>query len=218
MDGSMPEATPANNETVGSGYAAAAPDPAALEQEFTRLVAAVNEASREWGVRPDSREGRFVSALLGTTGWFGRLSLAAQASARAEGRHNREAAELELARAKEITRAAQIALNQARNAQISLQIEQVNVTDKMIKETLPMFIEKLQGALVLRERRWNDRIQRRRYAVVSLVTLGLFLGGYVLGAWGDPAATNALVQCLAHPLQAQGHLYCDVTSFAQANQ
>ncbi|MBN8900256.1 MAG: hypothetical protein J0H57_04410, partial [Rhodospirillales bacterium] len=116
------------------------------------------------------------------------------------------------------TQNGELAIRQARNAQIALQVEQVNVTDKMIKETLPLFVEKLQGALVLRERRWNDGVQRRRYAVVGLVTLGLFLGGYVLGAWGDPAATNALVQCLANPLQAKGHLYCDVTSFAQANQ
>ena len=151
-------------------------------------------------------------------GWLGRLGAASRTSFEALARENRAAAEMELTRAREITKAASIGLTQARNAQIFLQIEQENVVARMIHETLPLFVEKLQGALLLRERRWNDALQRRRYAVVGLVTLGLFLGGYVLRAWEDGGPAAALSQCLEHPLAAQGHLYCDVTSFARAVQ
>lgn len=203
---------------AATGAAGSDSDTGSLERELEELVADVEAAGREWGVRPDSREGRFVSALLGAMGWLGRLGAASRTSFEALARENRAAAEMELARAREITKAASIGLTQARNAQIFLQVEQENVVARMIHETLPLFIEKLQGALLLRERRWNDALQRRRYAVVGLVTLCLFLGGYALRAWEDGGPGDALSQCLEHSLVAQGHLYCDVTSFARAVQ
>jgi hypothetical protein len=58
-------------------------DAAAWAKEFEELVAKVKAAAEEWGVEPDSVEGRFVSALLGTTWWLGGVCLAAQARAEA---------------------------------------------------------------------------------------------------------------------------------------
>ena len=55
-------------------------DAAAWQQEFAALVGAVRTTAQEWGVRPESLEGRFVSALLGTTEWLGRLSASSQAT------------------------------------------------------------------------------------------------------------------------------------------
>jgi len=194
-------------------------DASAWEKEFAALVGAVRTTAREWGVRPDSLEGRFVSALLGTTEWLGRLNASSQANFAAIGRQNRDAAALELARAKEITKAANIALSQARTAQIALQVEQENLVFRMMKEVMPLFIEKLQGALVLREESWNAGVRRRRYAVTGLVTLGLFLGGYGVCAWQNRGATSLLGQCMAHPVSSSnGRIYCDVTDFGQAAQ
>ena len=74
MDGPA-EGPAAKINGVGSGIA----DPASWEAEFHEQVAAVEKAARAWGVRPDSLEGRFVSALLTATGSLGRLCVAALA-------------------------------------------------------------------------------------------------------------------------------------------
>ncbi len=110
---------------------AAAPDAAACFNEFEQLVADVEAAAEEWGVELGSVEGRFVSALLGTTQWLGRLCLAAQVRAETVARKTREAAERELAQATEIRRAAEVSLRQARTALISLEVEKENLTVKI---------------------------------------------------------------------------------------
>jgi hypothetical protein len=190
-------------------------DAGAWANEFEQLVANVEDAAEEWGVEAGSVEGRFVSALLGTTRWLGRLCVAAQAEAVV--RENREAAERELAQAREIRRAAEVSLKQARTALISLEVEKENLTVKMIKETLPLFAERLKDALVIRERGWNDDVKRRRFATAGLVAVGLVSGGYGIRVWQSWDATTTLEWCLWNQLQANGHTYCDLTSFRQSH-
>jgi hypothetical protein len=197
---------------------AAAPDAEAWVNEFERLVAGVEAAAEEWGVESGSVEGRFVSALLGTTRWLGRLCVAAQARAEAVVRENREAAERELAQAREIRRAAEVSLRQARTALISLEVEKENLTVKMIKETLPLFAERLKDVLVIRERRWNDDVKRRRVATAGAVALGLVFGGYGVHVWQAWDATSAFDWCWAHALPSSGRVYCDMTGFGIATQ
>ena len=62
---------------------------AALELE--RLVQQTEIAARDWGVRPDHLEGRFISALLSTLTWLGRLIQAATADLKAAAKENRTA-------------------------------------------------------------------------------------------------------------------------------
>jgi hypothetical protein len=193
-------------------------DAAAWAHEFEQLVANVEAAAEKWGVEPHSVEGRFVSALLGTTRWLGRLCAAAQTRAEAVVRENREAAERELAQAREIRRAAEVSLKQARTALISLEVEKENLTVKMIKETLPLFAERLKDALVIRERRWNDDVKRHRFATAGLVALRLVSGGYGVHVWQVWDATSGFEWCLWNQLQANGHAYCDLTSLKQSRQ
>jgi hypothetical protein len=185
----------------------------APREEFDAVLRQVEDAAREWGIRPDQLEGRFVSALMAAIGWCGRVSAAAQEEFKALFEQQREACEHELAAAREITRAARAGLTQAHSALIVLQVEKENLTVKMIKETLPLFAERLKEALIIREKRWNDDVKRRRFATAGAVTLALVSGAYGLRAWQDSAVTGAFDRCLVHPLQASGHFYCDVTSF-----
>ena len=203
---------------VSGGPDKASPvDAAAWEKELQGLISSVEKAAEEWGLRPDSREGKFVSALLGTTRWLGRLSLSAQARSEEVARLSRDASTIELVRAREITKASNLSLQQARTAFLGLQVERETTVARMIDETLPMFAERLQGALVIREKLWAEDQRRRRYAMVALVTLGVFLGGYVLRAWQDGGPLDAFGQwCLTHQQQSQGHAFCDVTGFAQS--
>jgi len=118
----------------------------------------------------------------------------------------------------DVVRAGEVALRQARTAQISLQVEKENLTAMMVKETLPLFVERLKEALIIRERRWNDDVKRRRLATAGLVTLGLVFGGYAAHVWQAWTATGAYDWCWAHPLQASGRVYCDMTGFGIAAQ
>ena len=118
----------------------------------------------------------------------------------------------------EVVRAGEVALRQARTAQISLQVEKENLTAMMAKETLPLFVERLKEALIIRERRWNDDVKRRSLATAGLVTLGLVFGGYAAHVWQAWTATGAYDWCWAHPLPARGRVYCDMTGFGIAAQ
>jgi hypothetical protein len=144
---------------------------------------------------------------------LGRLCGAALARLETLARENRAAADRELAAAKEITRAAKAGLTQADVMLTVVQVEKENLVAKMIKETLPLFVERLKEALIIREKRWNEDVKRRRLATAGAATLALVSAAYGVRAWQDSAVTEAFYRCLAHPLQASGHFYCDVTSF-----
>jgi len=192
--------------------------PLAAGHDFAMVLRRVQDAAREWGIRPDLMEGKFVSALMAAVEWSGRVSQSAQVEFRALHQKQRDLAELELARAREITKATNAALGQARSALINLQVERENVTLRMIHETMPMFATELRKALIYRVKDESDGLRMRRFFVAALLTLCVFVGGFGLRAWNDSAAVGALGHCLSHPLQAQGRIYCDVTSFRDGGQ
>lgn len=114
--------------------------------------------------------------------------------------------------AKETTVQADRALQLARNLQLGAITEQENVTIRMIDQTLPLFVERLQKVLVIREQRWNTDMKRRRYATAGAAVLTIFLTGFALSWWQDSATLSAMNRCVAHPLQSAGHYYCSIDS------
>lgn len=188
-------------------------------EDFTDVFRRVEDASRAWNIHPELPEGRLVAALMGAIGWSGRLTQAAHAEFRVMFKADRDEAKLELQRAQEITKAANAALGQARNAVIGLGIERENVVGRIIQEAMPQVAERLRDVLVIREKGWNDDARVRRLAVAGAIALGVFGCGYGLRAWSDAdavAARGAMVRCLQHVVQAEGHMYCDVTAFHEA--
>ena len=115
--------------------------------------------------------------------------------------------------ANQAIKAGELTLRQARTAQIALEVERESLVLRMIKETLPLFADRLKQALVIREQRWNDDIRRRRYVAAGAVTLAVFLGGYALRAWSESDRLAAFDRCLAHAQLVQGHYWCEVTAF-----
>jgi len=196
--------------------------PLAPGDDFAAALGRVQDAAREWGIRPDLVEGKFVSALMAAVEWLGRVSQAAQLEFRTLHQKQRDSAELELACAREITKAAHAALGQTRSALINLQVERENVTIRMIHETMPMFATELRKALMIRINDETSALRLRRSMLAGTAAVAIFLGGFGLRAWDDRDAVGMLERCLAKPLQAQNagqlHLYCDVTSFAAASQ
>ncbi|MEO8713920.1 MAG: hypothetical protein ABI369_02800 [Acetobacteraceae bacterium] len=190
-------------------------DPADWVREFQRRCALVQSAAEEWAVRWQEPEGRFIAALLGAIQTFSRLAVAAEASIMAGVREGRAGAEAELARltvaldtAREVSRQADQAIKQARNAQLAAVVQQEAVTQRMIDETLPMFAESLKGVLFIREARWNRERAWKRYALVGLACLAVFGSGYALSSWADQDRLSAFNRCLAQPIASGGHVYC----------
>jgi hypothetical protein len=197
---------------VGTG-SAGVPDegePKDWVAEFRRQTEAIRQAGDEWAIRWQEPEGRFISALLGAIEIVGRLTAAVQSSIDASARDGRAAAEAEFAKARKLHDAAQLALMQVRNLELAATAEQENLTVRMIDQTLPLFVERLEKVLVIREQAWNDGVKLRRYAMVGSVVLGIFLAGFGLSWWQDSARLAAIDYCWTHPLQAAGHTYCRI--------
>ena len=143
--------------------------------EFRRQTEAIRAAAREWAIRWQEPEGRFISSLLGAIEIVGRLTISVQSAIDAAAKESRTAAEAELAKARDLQQSAHLALMQARNLQLGAITEQENVTIRMIDQTLPLFVERLEKVLVIREQRWNTDVKRRRYAAAGAVVLAVFL-------------------------------------------
>jgi hypothetical protein len=177
---------------------------------FERHRENIREAAAEWGVRWNEPEGRFISALVGAIDMVGRLSASAQRALLETTKEGRLAAEVDLQKAKEIHKAAQLALTQIRNIELAAKAEHETVALQMIDRTMPLFTERLEKVLVVREQRWNKDVARRRYATAGAVVLAIFLGGFGLSRWETHDMVARMETCLLHPLQAGGHSYCRI--------
>jgi hypothetical protein len=110
--------------------------------------------------------------------------------------------------ANHVVRQGDFALRQARQMQAGVVVERQHLVQKMVDETLPMFAEKLNGALVIREQGWNAKARDRRYAIAAAISATLLLIGYSLSWWQDSGQVAAFNRCMTHPVQFEDQLYC----------
>ena len=188
----------------------------AVPADLDAALAQVERAARDWGIRSDLMEGRFVTALIAAIRAVGEVSEGAKAEFREIARKGQNIAQTEYQQARELAQAANTALAQARMAQVLAQAEKESLVARMIKETLPLFAENMRNVLVLREQRWNRDRLRHRYALTGIVVLGIFLAGYCLRAWADQSDVDFAEGCLSRPIVSHGHVYCDMTALAGA--
>ena len=187
-----------------------------LRAAADRLIA----DGRSEGIEPDGPLGRWLEgqaqALAGLAGLLDDQTLRFEEliggiRTAADSELQKAAAATELAN--QAIKAGELTLLQARTAQIALEVERESLVLRMIKETLPLFADRLKQALVIREQRWNNDIRRRRYVAAGAVTLAVFLSGYALRAWSESDRLAAFDRCLAHAQLVQGHYWCEVTAF-----
>lgn len=188
---------------------------AQLKASVERLMA----EGRAEGIEPDGPLGRWLEAQAQSLSTLadilgGQSKKIDDTLSRISGVATEETERLRAAitAAKETTVQADRALQLARNLQLGAITEQENVTIRMIDQTLPLFVERLQKVLVIREERWNTDVKRRRYAAAGAAVLAVFLTGFALSWWQDSATLSAMNRCVAHPLQAAGHYYCSIDS------
>ncbi|GLR66610.1 hypothetical protein GCM10010909_12900 [Acidocella aquatica] len=194
----------------------------AIEQ-LRGAVDRLRQAGRAEGIEVDGPLGQWLEAqtqaLLGLgdilQGQDGRVDLVLgriESSAGLELRNLHEAIE----GANHVVRQGDFALRQARQMQAGLVVEREHMVQKMVDETLPMFADKLNGALVIREEAWNAKARDRRYAIAAAISVALMLVGYCLSWWQDSGQVAAFNRCLTHPVQFEGQLYCPAAGLLTA--
>ncbi len=182
--------------------------PSDWNAEFDRQAEQVRAAAGEWAIRWSEPEGRFISAMLGLMQTHSRLVVSAQASLQTTMQTGKEQAAIEFAAARKLKEAVEALSTQTQTLQLLSVVEQENMVQRMMHETLPLFAQSLKGALVIRETAWNRAQQRRRYGVVGAIFLGVFVAGYALSAWSRHDAAAAMDRCMRNMVQGKGHTYC----------
>ena len=78
----------------------------------------------------------------------------------------------------------------------------------MVDTIVPQMVKAVGAAIVIRERRYNQRVHWGRAAGIAAVAGGLLLGGYVWGGWrpdntaiAGAVALERIRQCQAAPVR-----------------
>jgi hypothetical protein len=190
-------------------------------EEFAEILRTVDEAAREWGLRPDEPEGRFVSALMGAIGWFARLHETAVKRLEAVAAERATVAKMQLDAAAELRRHAEAALHQARTAMIQEEVIRENLVARMIDQTLPMFAERLQKCLVIKEWVYNTRVRQRRFYLHAAIGAAVIIGSYVVGRidQSGPSQNETLgAYCHRNVFQSAGHAFCVMDDFVTQSE
>ena len=178
-----------------------------------------NAAWRE-GIDPTGPLGAFVTSMSSA------ISLLADICERQAGAvvgtvHDaRTMADSELKKLQVANKAVVALQAQAQNALAVSEVQVEKVVGKFVASVAPEIVRQISGAVVLRERRYNQSALWGRAAAIAGVACCLVLGGYTWRAWTpDPAAGSAVLvldrvrQCQAAPAyrQAQtGEAFCNL--------
>ena len=187
-----------------------------MNPAIARLRAVVHrlvETGRAEGIEPDGPLGQWLQGQAQALAGLAEILDAQTSQIDAVMSRIEAASKAELERVSELSSAAEHVLFQVRTLQAALVVEHENVTLRMIKQTLPLFAEKLQGALVIREREWNRRVERRRFALAGATVLAIFLAGVAFQIWSDSDRVATFDDCLSHSFIWNGHVYCAVPSW-----
>jgi len=177
-------------------------------RELEQVVQQTEVAARDWGVRPDHLEGRFVSALLDCLTWLGRIMQATVADLKASGQDARAAAAAELETLRNASKTALRVLQQAETALASSDVQRQMAVEKFVETIAPEIVKVVGRAVVIRERRYNWTVHWGRAAGIATVAGGLLFGGYVWGSWhpdnaalAGAVALDRIRRCEASPVR-----------------
>jgi hypothetical protein len=180
-----------------------------LRVSLMQQLGEVEAAAREWGVRPDYPEGRFIAALMAAQKGLADVVIAAAGAFDGAASEvgtwlntARETAEANARRAE-----AQVAGVEAKGEQAI-----AAVVEKMV----PAATAALAGAVVIRERRRTMGINLAWLSGGAAIALALVSGGYALKAAADRPAVAFHERCLRAAVKAEssGRLYCPVEAMS----
>lgn len=183
------------------------PDVAGGEQLRAAAVEMEEAAWRE-GIDTDGPLGTFVRAMRRAI-----LILAEIADRQADGvvrtvHDARLVVEAEAVKARKTNELAFLVMEGARSAHASFDVQKEMLVGKLVDTIVPQMVKAVGAAIVIRERRYNQRVHWGRAAGIAAVAGGLLLGGYVWGGWrpdntaiAGTIALDRIRQCQASPVR-----------------
>lgn len=191
-----------------------------MTDEVARLRESIErmfKEGRKEGIGPDTPLGIWLSsqaealgALIAVLEGHSERVDAYLEKAREAGEAYAKMVRARLEEATQAIEAGKLALAQAKNAQLYLHTSQETLVVRMIQETLPLFAQRMQEVLVIREKAWSRDQAWRRYTLAGGVAIGIFLAGLGVGAWTNNDAASLGARCMAHLTSFNGRVVCDV--------
>lgn len=181
---------------------------AATAEHLRSAATEMEEAALREGIDTNGPLGVFVRAMHRTI-----LVMADVAERQASGvvstvRDARLMVEAEATKARKASDLAFLAVEAARTAHASFEVQKEEVFGTLVKAMVPQMVKAVGGAVVIRERRYNWTVHWGRAAGIATVAGSILLGGYVWGSWHpDNAALSGAValdrirQCEAAPVR-----------------
>lgn len=176
-----------------------------LRVTLMQQLGEVETAAREWGVRPEHPEGRFVAALMAAQKGLADVVIAAAGAF--DGAATEVGTWLNTARE---TAEANARRAEAQAAGVEAKGEQAIAA--VVEKMVPAATAALAGAVVIRERRRGMAINLAWLGGGAAITLALVGGGYAMKAAADQPALVFHERCLRAAVKAEssGRLYCPV--------
>ncbi|TDH62393.1 hypothetical protein E2C06_12360 [Dankookia rubra] len=178
---------------------------AQLRVSLMQQLGEVEAAAREWGVRPDHPEGRFVAALMAAQKGLADVAIAAAGAF--DGAASEVGTWLNTAHE---TAEANARRAEAQAAGVEAKGEQAIAA--VVEKMVPAATAALAGAVVIRERRRSMGINLAWLGGGAVIALALVGGGYAMKAAADRPALAFHDRCLRAAVKAEssGRLYCPV--------
>jgi len=180
----------------------------ATAEHLRAAATEMEEAAWREGIDAAAPLGVFVRAMHRTI-----LIMAEIAERQADGvvktvRDAMHVAEAEAVKARKANELAYLAVEAARTAHASFEVQKDQVFGKLVSTIVPQLVKAVGEAVVIRERLYNARVQWGRAAGIAAAAGCLLLGGYV---WGGRLPDNAAIagamalerirQCQAAPVR-----------------
>ncbi len=185
------------------------PTPGMTAGEQLRAAAVeMEEAAWREGIDTDGPLGTFIQAMHRAI-----MTLAEIADRQADGvvktvHDARRMVEAEAVKARKTNELAFLAMEGTRSAHASFDVQKEMLVGRMADTIVPQMVKAVGAAIVIRERRYNQRVHWGRAAGIAAVAGGLLLGGYVRGGWrpdntaiAGAVALERIRQCQAAPVR-----------------
>ena len=182
----------------------------AADHDLDWHIKEVQGAAQDWGVQADAMEGRFVSALLAAIAASGQMNKATIEQVHRVVADAKAAGDIEVGRLKILFAGGNKAIELGRQAAETAvaagqraEQEFERSVAQIAKELSSRLVESSQQWLVLRQTSRNRRDAWILAVIVSIMAVGVFVGGYVARAYQDDVALSGFYEMQARIADCQ---------------
>lgn len=169
----------------------------ALTQQLRALADGLVEAARKDAIEPDGTLGHWVQSQAAILHALADLAehVEQQFVDAVSEFHN--LGKVEVQKLREMNGLAKLAFESARSAEAGFHVQKEKVLTKVVETMVPQMVKAVGEAVVIRERRYNQRVHWGRAAGIAAVAGGLLLGGYVWRGFASDAAVSSAASSAA---------------------